>query len=244
MNQKNLTRDDFYFSPDVKNLQILARGSLKQNLPKAVRLWVILRSIYGDAGDPIKVQLGDKFTYNDWGDKIFTEFDKYHKNDKIPENHDSNCPCAKTIPDWLFEPNRGSNEKEWKQSFIDLYKITSEQLDNLLDFGVISVQKDQTEHHKLRLLARTRRNFQNDFKALVEMNWLQARKVESNHHLNSSQTQYIKVNPLPIFPRNSPSQEVVKNQDVGNVIQNPLVDFFEDFGRKINKEQRFFLELE
>jgi len=245
MNQKNLPTDDvFDFPPDVKILLILARGSLKQNLPKAVRLWVILRSIYGDAGDPIKVELDDKFTYNDWGDKFFTEFDKHHKNDKIPENHDPNCPCAKTISDWLFEPLFDSNEKEWKQSFIDLYKISLEQLDNFLDFGIISVQKNQTEHHKFRLLAQTRRNFQNDFKALVEMNWLKTKKVESNHHINSSQTQYIKVNPLPKLPRNLPSEEVVENQEVGNVIQNDLADFFKDFGRKINNEQRFFLELE
>lgn len=71
MNQENFTTSDvFKFSPDVEFLQILARGSLKQNLPKAVRLWVILRSIYGPETDPIKVKLTDKFTYNDWCERF------------------------------------------------------------------------------------------------------------------------------------------------------------------------------
>ncbi|NEO54045.1 MAG: TIGR03985 family CRISPR-associated protein [Okeania sp. SIO3B5] len=246
MNQENFTTSDadvFNFPPDVEFLQILARGSLKQNLPKAVRLWVILYSIYGDEADPIKVKLADQFTYNDWCKKFFTEFE-HHKNDKIPIYHDPKCPCAKTIPDWLFEPTMGSNAREWKKSFIQLYPITLQQLNNLLNFGIINTQKNQTKQQKIRLLAKTRKNFQYDFQALVSMGWLRARQVKNNHHLNKFQTQYIKVNSFPGLPRNLPSQEVVENQQVGNVIQNDLVDFFDDFGREINHEQRFFLELE
>ena len=244
MNQENLTTSDvFDFSPDVELLQILARGSLKQNLPKAVRLWVILRSIYGPFSDPVKVKLDDKFTYNDWCERFFTEFE-YHKNDKIPIYHDPKCPCAKTIPDWLFEPSIGSNAREWKKSFIQLYPITKQQLDNLLIFGIINTQKNQTKQQKIRLLAKTRKNFQYDFQALVSMGWLQARQVKTNHHLNKFQTQYIKVSSFPDFITSTPPQEVVENQEVGNVIQNDLADFFDDFGRKINNEQRFFLDLE
>ena len=170
MSQKNLTIDDsFDFYPDIEILQRLAKGSsLKQNLPKAVRLWVILRSIYGSQTDPVKVELEKEFSYNDWCKAFFTDFE-YHKNDKVPENHDENCPCAKTISEWLFEPNIGSDEQEWKKSFIQFYSITEEELNNLLNFGSTSVDKNE----KLRLLAKTRRNFQNDFQALVSMDFLQ-----------------------------------------------------------------------
>ncbi|MGB3508985.1 MAG: TIGR03985 family CRISPR-associated protein [Microcoleaceae cyanobacterium] len=243
MNQKILTKADvFDFPPDVELLQILARGSLKQNLPKAVRLWVILRSIYGSFSDPVKVNLADKFTYNDWCERFFTDFE-YHKNDKIPIYHDQNCPCARTIPDWLFEPSIGANTREWKKSFLQFYPITSQELNNLLNFGIISVQNNQKKQQKLRLLAKTRKNFQYDFQALVSMGWLQSKKVKS-HHINQFQIQYIKVSSFPNLLRNSPPQEVVENREVGNVIQNDLADFFDDFGRKINNEQRFFLEFE
>jgi len=244
MNQKNLARADvFDFSPDIEILQILARGSLKQNLPKAVRLWIILRSIYGSEADPVKVELADKFTYNDWCKRFFTEFE-YHRNDKIPPLHDRTCPCAKTMSDWLFEPSMGLNAKEWKKSFTQLYPIPTQQLNNLLNYGIISVQKNQTKHQKLRLLAKTRKNFQYDFKTLVSMGWLKTEKIKINHHLNPYQIQYLKVRSFPKILRNSTSQEVVENQDLGNIIQNDLADFFDDFGQKINKEQRFFLDLE
>lgn len=88
MSQKNLTIDDsFDFYPDIEILQRLAKGSsLKQNLPKAVRLWVILHSIYGSQTDPVKVELEKEFSYNDWCKVFFTDFE-HHKNDKVPENH-------------------------------------------------------------------------------------------------------------------------------------------------------------
>lgn len=37
----------FIDTPQIELLQWLARGSLKQNLLRAIRLWVWLRSLYG-----------------------------------------------------------------------------------------------------------------------------------------------------------------------------------------------------
>ena len=243
MNQSNaITSNVFDFSPDVELLQILARGSLKQNLPKAVRLWVILRSLYGDEADPVKAELGDKFTYNDWCNQFFTEFD-YHKNDLIPTCHDCKCSCAKTMTEWLFEPSNGSNDNEWKKSFLQLYSVTAQQLNNLLNFGIISQKKESEKQQKIRLLAKTRKNFQYDFQTLVSMGWLQSEKVKSNPAHNKFKTQYIKVDSFPHILI-SVSEEVADNQGIENIIQNDLADFFDDFGQEINNEQRFFLELE
>lgn len=59
-------RPQFTYPPTVGFLQILALGSLKQNLPKAIRLWVILRSLYGNDSDEVKLNLGEHFTYEEW----------------------------------------------------------------------------------------------------------------------------------------------------------------------------------
>lgn len=55
--------------PSVELLQWLARGSLKQNLSRAVRLWVWLRKLYGDESE--RLELGDSFTYSQWRDAFF-----------------------------------------------------------------------------------------------------------------------------------------------------------------------------
>ncbi|WP_331001484.1 hypothetical protein [Nostoc sp. WHI] len=47
--------------PDVELLQCLGRGYLKQNLLRAIRLWVWLRSLYGDNQD--RLVLDDSFSY-------------------------------------------------------------------------------------------------------------------------------------------------------------------------------------
>ncbi len=243
MNQNNFRASNIFdFSPDVEFLQILAQGSLKQNLPKAVRLWVILRSLYGSEADPVKVELGNKFTYNDWCSRFFTGFN-YHKNDIIPHNHDSNCSCQKTMTDWLFEPILGSNDDEWKKSFLQLYPVTTQQLNNLLNCGTLSVNKESEKPQKKGLLAKTRRNFQYDFQTLVSLGWLQTEKVKSDPTHNKFKTQYIKVDSFPAILM-SVSEEVVDNQGFENLIQNDLADFFNEFSQKINHQQRFFLELE
>lgn len=209
--------------PTVELLQILARGPLKQNLPKAVRLWVILRSLYGDEADPVRVDLGDRFTYSDWCQRFFTQPD-YHKDDKIPIQHDSQCPCAKTLSDWLFAENGDANDRQWKQSF----------LNNLLDFGVLFAEREN-----LRLFAQTRKNFQNDFQALIAMGWLRVGKLQAASRTN----QYQKVSTFPLSAFLSPP-DVSNNVEVLNVIRSDLADFFDDFALEINGTQRFFLEIE
>ena len=56
--------------PSVELLQWLARSSLKQNLVRAVRLWVWLRSLYGDETE--RLDLLDSFTYAQWRDAFFS----------------------------------------------------------------------------------------------------------------------------------------------------------------------------
>jgi hypothetical protein len=167
-----MSSEYFDYSPSVELLQILARGNLKQNLFKAVRLWVILRSLYGDEADPIKLHLGETFTYNDWSNLFFTT-----KTDEY--NQAPQCPRSQTISEWLFDPHTGVEASDWQNSFLQLYPMQPEQLNNLLSFGK-PVKTPQTSKVssclESPLFAVDRRSIQYDFQTLVELRWLNVEK--------------------------------------------------------------------
>lgn len=228
----------FDYLPHVELLKILARGSLKQSLPKTLRLWVILRSLYGEDSDPVRVNLENRFTYSDWYQLFFTQPEENHKYDRVPIAHDPNCPCAKTIADWLFDENFGVKDREWQVDFGNFYPIEKEEFNNLLDFGLIS-----TGSEKQRLLAKTRKTIESDFDNLVTLGWLHLETIPVNPRATKIQRYYHKVEKFPdraLFGR----QPNGNNNDVLNALQNDLVDFCEDFALQLNGQQRFFLELE
>lgn len=228
----------FDYPPHVKPLQLLARGSLKQNLPKALRLWVILRSLYGEYSDPVRVQLGDRFTYSDWYQLFFTQPEEYHKYDRVPILHDPNCPCAKTIADWLFGDRMGVNPQEWHSDFLNLYPMGEDEFNNLLDFGLISPRSE-----KHRLFAKTRRTIESDFDNLVTLGWLEDETITVNPQTTRGQRYYRKVEKFPDLTFSEQHQNG-NNGDIINPFPNDLADFHNDFGLDINGQKRFFLELD
>lgn len=140
--------------PQIELLQWLARGTLKQNLLRAIRLWVWLRSLYGEGQD--LVLLDDGFTFADWRNAFFTS--THPKGETIPEFHDPNCNCAKSTANWLFDSNTGLSEREWKRSLLAHNAVSN--LDEIL---------------RKRLFAVTRRSLQADLQILAELGWLQNR---------------------------------------------------------------------
>jgi CRISPR-associated protein (TIGR03985 family) len=145
--------------PQVELLQWLARGSLKQNLLRAIRLWVWLRSLYGEGQD--HVFLEDGFTLADWKKAFFSS--THPKGEAIPQIHDPHCNCAKTTADWLFDAKTGLDEETWKRSLLSHINISN--LDEIL--------------HK-RLFGVTRRSLQADLQILGELGWLENR--EQKYH--------------------------------------------------------------
>lgn len=151
----------FNYEPSVAVLQALVKKPLyeKGMLAKALRIWVILRSLYGeepssledDRLDEIHLQntLGLKslpklFSYADWYKAFFGESEFHPNNDNSVqlEIHDENCPCAKTIEDWLFNnPDFKTNTSEWRTKWCNDFKslnktvkeIDDEEVDNLLN---------------------------------------------------------------------------------------------------------------
>lgn len=69
-------------SPSVPLLQWLARGSLKQNLLQAVRLWVWLHLLYEPE---TRLSLPDPFSYADLRKVLFTS--THPQGDEKPDLH-------------------------------------------------------------------------------------------------------------------------------------------------------------
>jgi CRISPR-associated protein (TIGR03985 family) len=107
----------FQDRPSVALLQWLVRGeTLKQNLVRAVRLWVWLRSLYGGERDELFLPgLLNPFAYADWRTQFFAS--THLKGEAKPQHLDSMCPCNKTTADWLFDNIRGIPANIWKASF-------------------------------------------------------------------------------------------------------------------------------
>ncbi len=148
-----MSRQIFQDAPTVELLQWLARGSLKQNLPRAARLWVWLRSLYG--GEKERIELPETFSYAQWRDAFFTK--THPKGEEIPTLHDRNCPCSKTAASWLFDGKAGIPERHWRAT-LARHDSEPENLEELL---------------QQRLFGVTRRTLAGDLRILADLGWLQ-----------------------------------------------------------------------
>ena len=255
-----MKREVFNYPPSVEVLKILTAGSLKQNLAKAVRLWVILRSIYGDDSDEVKLELGEEFTFLEWRDLFFIDAKKYHQRDCIPKLHSvsessqnfvtEECRCAIKLRQWLFKSNLKVDENEWCQSFSKYYSIGDSELNNLLQKGItknnnqINQQNDNSsiinnQFAKFlpdgRLFAVTSRNLKdNDFKSLINLGWLKYKK-------SNSRVIYQKINKFPEFLLSRVDTEEVQQEQFTN---HELSAFNNYLSQPINGTQRFFIHAE
>ncbi|MGV0026845.1 TIGR03985 family CRISPR-associated protein [Phormidesmis priestleyi] len=235
--------------PTVELLTAFARGSLRQDLARAVRLWVILSSVYGDFG----LCLSKQFTYNQWRDAFFTQTQKgrsnevvYHQRDEVPPMHDPHCRCAKTLMDWLFDSEIGSNRSAWCAAFLQLYPMSQLELENLLQTGKLDSkdERKQTGRQSLlegRLFAVTGKQLQYDFRDLIEMGWLEKA---------SEKGQAIAFHKVCRFPEQCVSPALTNSialdlrNAVSNVIETDAIDLFEHLGQPIRGVQRLFLDIE
>lgn len=173
-------------------LQWLARGSLKQNLLRAIRLWVWLGILYSH-----RLNLNEPFTYASWRDTFFTV--THPKGEAIPQLHDRNCPCAKTAADWLFKPQTDLSEKEWKRSLLAYDEIPD--LDKVL---------------QQRLFGVTRRTLQADLHILADLGWL--RRQGSNYY----RVKKFPSHPLPESAESNDARYTLPalNPDLEIIVQN------------------------
>lgn len=249
-------REIFNYPSTVEVLKLLTPGSLKQNLAKAVRLWVILRSLYGDDNDEVKLELGEEFNFLEWRNLFFLDAAKYHSRDQAPSLHHEKCRCATKLTEWLFASKLSVEKSKWFCSFKQYYSIRDHQLDNLLLTGRINnrkvinkkAQKLSDPNKKTnpngfskslsdgRLFAVISRNFQDhDFQSLVKLGWLKIKKV-------NNQDTYLKVDKFPEF-------FLARLEDVESTpsekFTNEELSAFNNFlSKPINGVQRFFIHAE
>ena len=236
-----MKREAFNYPPTVEVLKLLTPGSLKQNLAKSVRLWVILHSIYGDNSDKVKLELAEEFTFLEWRNLFFLDATKHHLRDKSPSLHNPKCRCAKTLSEWLFASNLGIDKHKWCQSFQKYYSIQDDELESLLLTGMVNSQNSQKSYSFSkslpdgRLFAVTSRNLRDhDFQSLVNLGWLKAKKV-------NSQDIYSVVDTFPdFFISHVESAEAQSEQ----FTHEELSAFNNSLSQAINGIQRFFIHTE
>lgn len=200
--------------PTVELLQWLARGSLKQNLLRAIRLWAWLRSLYGD--EKHCLWLTDPFKFTDWRNAFFS---RTHTNsESIPNLHDPNCACAKTAAAWLFDTTTGVSATEWRQSLQQHDAISDFALDELLN---------------QRLFAVTRRSLHTDLQILTELGWLKRQNQD-----------YHRVQELPTRPITaSLDSSVILNTNDLALVNPDLAIVAQTLSLPIKGVRRFFLEI-
>lgn len=243
----------FDHPPSVPILTRLLQGSLRHNLAKALRLWVILQTLYGDSD--IALDLPDTFTYNQWRDQFFTQTRRrpdalktplHHQRDTIPPRHDRHCPCAHPLTHWLFHSPLRQSETEWSQDFLRTYApLTSAELDELLYKDPPSLssssQPPQSRRRGLpegRLFAVTGKELQNYFQFLLDTRWLQAAA-------NQGQSKaFQKVTALPdLQPPASPETTLALDK-IAAILPLDVTDWMGDFTHPINDIVRAKAHLE
>ncbi len=96
----------FDYPPTLELLDDLVPGVLGQkgNLLKAVRLWVILRSLYGDLELELSGEGGGWFSSAQWRDAFLH-----------PDHR------TQSLQQWLFTESTGIDQQQWEQRFVKRY---------------------------------------------------------------------------------------------------------------------------
>jgi CRISPR-associated protein (TIGR03985 family) len=204
----------FSDSPSIELLQWLARGSLKQNLLRAVRLWVWLRFLYGDDDCPqwentTRDELPIVFTFSEWRSCFFTA--SHPSGEDVPLVHDLRCCCQYTAAEWLFDGSFDMTKADWMKS-LQHHDSLPDNLEELL---------------RSRLFGVTRRSLNEDLRILYKLGWVQR-----------SGKKYARVTEFPHYP----SPKVAGTPS--GILQPDLAAIAGNLSQILNGYQRFFLHVE
>ena len=225
--------ETFNYPPTVAVLERLVGGSVKKDLPRALRLWVILRSLYGEINDIVRIELKQKFTFQEWQNEFFLNVEVCDRDEKSP-NYSPDCHSRKTIKEWLFDETFDNPQSAWIESFKTSYKLKNAEVNAILLHGKPLCKNGEPHKHSLpggRLFGVTEKSLKNEFKTLAEMKFLSRQKE-----------QYSLVTELPqIFSKETKKAQTSFLNLASSFSLGCLLD---KFNQKINGETRFYLEIE
>lgn len=221
-------------SPSIPLLQWLVRGSLKQNFLQAIRLWVWLHLLYGEAGDPLL--LPETFSYADWRDRFFTS--SHPTGEAKPSLHDRTCPCTKLTAAWLFHPNLALTQAQWQadQRTKSAQQQTQEQRDrlhqSLLDHDLLPPNLDHLLFDTA-LFGLTRRTLSSDLHHLATIGWL-----------STQGNKFQKVASWPDHPRAGIPDRAPHGSELAFFTQPDLAAIADHFSRPFQGHPRFFVHVD
>ncbi len=141
-------------TPDV--LQWLSGGQLANRFLRSLRLWVLLKKLYGE--NNWQPELPEHFSYPQLRDRLYA--DTHSKSDQLPTEklirhcRRSHCICQQTCQNLLL----GTISDEWKQQIIHLTGFSNQELETYL---------------QERPFATVHRSIRQDLKQLVSLGWLE-----------------------------------------------------------------------
>ncbi|HBB33998.1 MAG TPA: TIGR03985 family CRISPR-associated protein [Cyanobacteria bacterium UBA8803] len=211
-----MTQPIFSDPPTVELLQWLARGSLKQNLLRAVRFWVLLRLLYGDESE--RLDLSNSFSYSQWRDAFFSP--THPKGEEVPRHQDTQCLCHKKAADWLFAAKTGIQEAEWRCLMTQHAGIDAQTLDTWL---------------QIPLFALTRRMLAGDLQTLTQLQWLKYNKPKYQR------VQSFPKRPVTNYERSKERPLITYNF---NFLPPDLALIAQNYSQQTDGIQRFFLHVD
>ncbi len=228
----------FEHSPTVALLCHLVPGQSLKNplsLSKAIRMWVMLRSIYGHGSDPVYCNLENSFSYANWRDAFFTDVPSFHqKFDSNTLNHsDPRCLCHKSIKDWLFKGYLREEEKQWHQDFIAAcYLDQDAPVDSFLES--LKLNSDVPANPKKnRIFACVAKTLKNNLKDLAELGYL-----------DYEQTTFYKRDDIDQIYQSPKVHNGANNRIIIPIINEELSEIPTIFQEKVGDIQRFFMHVD
>lgn len=214
--------------PEIAFLQWLARGSLKQHLTQALRLWIWLRYLYG----PTSLSLPESFTYAHCREAFFAE--DHPSNDDKPTLHNVQCPCTKTIAAWLFAPDLRYTQAQWEvyaTTYPDEVAEKRQRLISTLTYHDVLPKQCEQFLDETRLFAVTRRALSGDLKRLQELQLL-----------TSMGTAYGLVTDWPALPY--AATKSVTADELAFLVQPDLVTIADNLSQALEGQRRFFVHVD
>ncbi len=161
----------FDYPPTPQILHWLAKGRLADRLQRSVRLWFLLRQLYGETN--WSGQLPQPFRYADIRDRLYADTHgrtEIATVETLTQKCDSTCCCGQSLAALLSKSTLEFSVADWQQDVSKLTDLAPKMLE-----GLLSQHPFATVHRSIR----------DDLTYLAELGWLVNKGQGRFHTLTS-----------------------------------------------------------